>query len=114
MGFLLACSYVVTPYPPNSQQSKRHFTSPTRYQHRFTYPLILPPFFIYIYIYIKNILRRSLPSKSMTTANIKHRLCILYSARVVPGRGDEVMGMRNRCGRWGLVEVGAEGVVGGC
>jgi len=32
---------------------------------------------------------------------------------VVPGRGDEVTGMRNRCGRWGLVEVGAEGVVWG-
>ena len=53
----------------------------------------------------------------MTTADVKHRLCILHSARVVPGRGDEVMGMRNRCGyraggragggRWGLVEVGA-------
>ena len=53
----------------------------------------------------------------MTTADVKH----IHSARVVPERGDEVMGMRNRCGyraggrgRWGLVEVGAEGVVGGC
>jgi len=34
----------------------------------------------------------------MTTADVKHRLCILYSARVVSGRGDGVMGMRNRCG----------------